>query len=425
MKSINILYVGIDIALNKFDVEYRDIFSNSFNTKKNHSFANTPEGVDFFIDSIIFIAKNNDFNKVFIGYEATNNYGFHLPFMLTESEDLKPFEPVIYQINPKIIKNFRKSFNDIPKTDSIDAFLIAERLKIGKLPPFTRFDPSYYALRVLTRSRFSFVMKMVSEKSRFISLLFISASGFTQTKLFSNILGATCSSLLTSFKTTDEIVNMDIKDLISFLVSKSKNHFKDPEFLAKQVKYVAKNSFKIDRALHDPINYALIASYSHINYLSHQIKTLDDEINRYISTFQNQYAILTSIKGIGKVISMGIIAELGNLTDFSSQDQVAKYAGLVWGIKESGKFKSEEKHLTKSGNRYLRYYLVEAAQCLITFNNDFIPYFKTKYGQSVKHKHKRALIFVARKFVRVIYCLLKNNKLYVSPASKDIISHNA
>ena len=68
----------------------------------------------------------------------------------------------------------------MPKTDAKDAYLIAERLKIGKLPPYANFDPQYYALRTLTRTRFNLIMKLVSEKSRFISTLFLKASAFEQ-----------------------------------------------------------------------------------------------------------------------------------------------------------------------------------------------------------------------------------------------------
>mgnify|MGYP006964324282 CR=1 FL=1 len=41
--------------------------------------------------------------------------------------------------------------------------------------------------------------------------------------------------------------------------------------------------------------------------------------------------------------------------------------------------------------------------------------YKKKYNESRKHHHKRALLYVARKLVRIIFSLLKNNKLYQTP----------
>ena len=48
-------------------------------------------------------------------------------------------------------------------------------------------------------------------------------------------------------------------------------------------------------------------------------------------------------------------------------------------------------------------------------NIDFYPYYQKKYNEATKHKHKRAILFLARKLIRVIYSLLKNNKLYQTP----------
>jgi len=171
MEQTKTLYVGLDISLNNFSACYIDIESNIY-SKKNNIFDNTPKGVDYFISDITNIALTKHFTKLCIGYEATNNYGFHLPFYLSNDQRLKQFNLSIYQINPKVIKNFRKSFTELPKIDAKDSYLIAERLKVGKLSPYTKYDPHYLALRTLTRTRFNLIMKLASEKSRFISNLY-------------------------------------------------------------------------------------------------------------------------------------------------------------------------------------------------------------------------------------------------------------
>jgi len=418
MEHTNTLFVGIDIALNKFDVEYLDIDSNSFSTKKNKIFANNPTGLSCFIDETVFIAKKHNFNNIKIGFEATNNYGFHLPFHLSENDKLKNFKLDIYQINPKIIKNARKSYSEIPKTDTYDAYVIAERLKNGKLPPYTRFNPHYLSLRFLTRERFNLVSKLVSLKSRFISILFIKASGFVQNNVFSDTFGNTSINLLTQFDSIDKIANMELQELVDFILTHSKNKIKCSPELAERVKYLARESYSINRVIHDSVTYSLLILLNQIKFYKKEIKLIDKEILKSVATFQNHYNILLSIKGIGHVLAAGIIAELGDLSDFKDQSQVAKFAGIIWRIRQSGKYKSEETELTKTGNRYLRYYIVEAAQSLVTHNPDFLPYYKKKYSESTKHHHKRAILMVARKFIRIIFTLLKNNKFYQSPEAK-------
>ncbi len=65
--------------------------------------------------------------------------------------------------------------------------------------------------------------------------------------------------------------------------------------------------------------------------------------------------------GIGKVYCAGILAEIGQIERFEDQAKLAKYAGLYWKRKQSGSYESERTSLTRTGNHYLRYYLIEAA----------------------------------------------------------------
>ena len=60
--------------------------------------------------------------------------------------------------------------------------------------------------------------------------------------------------------------------------------------------------------------------------LESQIKTLEKAIEQQFEIIPNT---LTSIPGIGKVYSAGIIAEIGDICRFSGQASVAKYTGLV------------------------------------------------------------------------------------------------
>ncbi len=105
---------------------------------------------------------------------------------------------------------------------------------------------------------------------------------------------------------------------------------------------------------------------------------------------------LTSIPGIGKVYSAGIIAEIGNIHRFNSQASVAKFAGLVWTQNQSGEFEAEHSRMIKSGNRYLRYYLLEAANSVRRCDSEFRRYYDLKYQEVNKYQHKRALALTAR-----------------------------
>ena len=71
--------------------------------------------------------------------------------------------------------------------------------------------------------------------------------------------------------------------------------------------------------------------------------------------------------------------------------------------------------MIKSGNCYLRYYLLEAANSVRRCDSEFRRYYNLKYHEVNKFQHKRALALTARKLVRLVFRLLKDNRLYIPP----------
>ena len=89
--------------------------------------------------------------------------------------------------------------------------------------------------------------------------------------------------------------------------------------------------------------------------------------------------ILQSIDGIGPVFAGGIVAEIGDISAFTSSDALAKYAGLAWTQYQSGNFEAENTRLIKSGNRFLKYYLCEAAFSLVRCDKEYRDFYHLKY----------------------------------------------
>ena len=164
--------------------------------------------------------------------------------------------------------------------------------------------------------------------------------------------------------------------------------------------------------MNNSVNQAMAVSIASMRALKEQVKVLDKAIEQQFEIIPNT---LTSIPGIGKVYSAGIIAEIGDIRRFNSQASVAKFAGLVWHKNQSGEFEAEHSRMIKSGNRYLRYYLLEAANSVRRCDSEFRRYYDLKYHEVNKYQHKRALALTARKLVRLVFRLLKDNRLYIPP----------
>ena len=143
--------------------------------------------------------------------------------------------------------------------------------------------------------------------------------------------------------------------------------------------------------------------------LESQIKEFDKAIKAQMELLPN---VLISIPGIGPVYSAGIMAEIGDINRFNSQAALAKYAGLTWKQHQSGGFEAEVTRLIPSGNRFLKYYLCEAAFSLVRCDKEYSDFYRLKYKEVNRCQHKRALALTARKFVRLVFRLLKDNRLY-------------
>ena len=172
------------------------------------------------------------------------------------------------------------------------------------------------------------------------------------------------------------------------------------------------SSYRLPVTVNNSVNQAMAVSIASIRALEKQVKVLDKAIEHQFEIIPNT---LTSIPGIGKVYSAGIIAEIGDIHRFNSQASVAKFAGLVWTQHQSGEFEAEHSQMIKSGNRYLRYYLLEAANSVRRCDSEFRRYYNLKLKEVNKYQHKRALALTARKLVRLVFRLLKDNRLYIPP----------
>ena len=319
--TMNTLYVGIDVS-SKSNVVY--LMLPNGNKHSNFSVANSHEGSTQLVKRIRSALTSHSLDTVLIGLEATSVFGDNLVYFLREDATLAPFNRKIHVLNPKQVKKFHDAYNDLPKNDFMDSFVIADCLRFGRINKEVYLgDYHYKALQNLTRARFFAVQNLVKEKQRFMNVLFKKYSTMTQEKVFSDTFSTTALAVYDEFESAEALANMDLHELTDFIIEKG------------------------------------------------------NDINR-----------------------------------FNSQAALAKYAGLAWKQHQSGGFESEVTRLIPSGNRFLKYYLCEAAFSLVRCDKEYSDFYHLKYKEVNRCQHKRALALTARKFVRLVFRLLKDNRLY-------------
>jgi transposase len=222
--------------------------------------------------------------------------------------------------------------------------------------------------------------------------------------------------LLTDSMSLDEIAAMPLENLAAFLQEKGRGRFSDPDKLAQSISKAIKGSYRLGKMMQNSVDVVLASYAMMIRTLKKEIQALDKAIQNLITTIPESKSLL-SIPGIGPVYAAGILAELGQIERFEDEAKIAKYAGLYWKRKQSGNFESERTVMTKTGNHYLRYYLVEAAGSVMRNEPVYREYYLKKYHEVPKHQHKRALVLTARKLVRMVDVLLRNHQLYAPERS--------
>ena len=405
---MNQLFVGIDVG-SRGNTAY--LMRPDGEKHSNFTVQNTQGGAKILIDKIVSALTAMGLEQVVIGMEATGIYGDNLVYALREDGALGRFQRKIHVLNPKQVSKFKESYSDLPKNDDVDAFVIADKLRFGRITKEVYMDDyRYKALQTLTRARFYAVQDLTREKQRFANYLFLKCSGLAQGKDIANS-SATTIALMERFETVDELAYADLDELTAFIDEKGRN-FADPAAKAKAIQTAARNSYRLPITVNNSVNQAMSVCIATMRALEKQIKVLDKQIEQIFAVLPNT---LTSVPGIGKVYSAGIIAEIGDVNRFQSQASVAKYAGLVWKQHQSGEFEAQNTRLIKSGNRFLRYYLLEAANSVRRCDSEFRRYYDLKYKQVNKYQHKRALALTARKLVRLVFRLLKEGRNYIPP----------
>lgn len=406
----NALFVGIDVS-SKNNVAY--IMRPDGDKHSSFSIPNNRPGAEILVDRIVEVLQRLFIPKVVIGLESTSVYGDNLMYFLRETGKFSGFEKKLHMLNPKQVKKFRDTYSDLPKNDFVDAFIIADHLRFGRINKEVYMgDYRYEALKALTRARHQTVQSLTREKQRFLNQLFMKFSGFSQVKNFSNNFGATATAVIENFEFLDELAYIVSDELADFIKKHGKGKLEDVDGIVSNLQKAAQNSYRPPTVIADSVNQILAISMSTIRLLQGQVKEYDKAIEKQLSTIPNT---LTSVKDIGPVYAAGIIAEIGDISRFPSQASLAKYAGLTWTQHQSSEFEAEDTRLIHSGNHHLRYYLCESANSLRKCDPEFRRFYNLKFREVSKHQHKRALALTARKLVRLVYALLKTNRLYIPP----------
>ena len=118
-------------------------------------------------------------------------------------------------------------------------------------------------------------------------------------------------------------------------------------------------------------------------------------------------ALLATHPGIGEFGSLMMVAEIADVTRFADAKHLLGYAGLVPGIHQSAdKSHSVQNHAV---NKWLKWILTECSSRAAMFDSGYVALFaKVKKRKGFKVAKRE----IARKMLRTVYYMLKNEEPY-------------
>jgi transposase len=149
----------------------------------------------------------------------------------------------------------------------------------------------------------------------------------------------------------------------------------------------------------------------HLADLEARIEKTRRQIKEHIDqnpNLQQQVQLLESIPGIGATTAALLLAELGDISQFSNARQVAAFAGLVPRIRESGTSVRGRAKLSKIGSSRLRKSLYFPAITALRCN----PIIRA-FGLRLSSQGKSKMLIVGaamRKLLHLAYGVLKSKK---------------
>ncbi len=430
MPSSYRLQVGIDVSRQRLD--FALLTPDGEPIEIHQPFANTQPGYQQAKTLLLQVLQTRGFDGLDIGAEATSYYWLPAFLRFAQDPELAAYDPQLYLLNARWVRWYKQSLSPDHKDDLTDPQYIADRIRTRKPRSPWQYDPKWLSLRILTRLHAHLTKALVRERNLFQLYLFLAHTTYAQRQPFSTPLARVSQELLRHPEQLAELVALPLPELAERLDELSGHHLPEPLRNAAALQQVCQESFPLPADLAQPIQFVLNLTLDTLQALQQQRDRVDQEIERLLATgAYPEVAWLDSIPGIARVLAAGLAAEIAGLERFARvrkwdpfrkvyrprrlaeiEDAVAKLAGIWWSKNASGQFEAEEHHLSKEGNAYLRYYLVEAAESLRQRLPSYRDYYQAKYQQAKHHKHKRAVILTARKALGLFVVLLHHQEPY-------------
>jgi transposase len=371
---------------------------------KPFDFANNKKGFEEFWTSVCRSKKAHNLQEVVVGFESTGPYAEPLLHFLRR-KGIK-----LVQVNPMHTKRLKELQGNSPgKTDHKDPKVIADIIELGHALTVIIPEGTTAELRRLTSARERSMQRRTVLLNQLHVLVFILFPEFLQ--VLKNLGSKTAQYLLNHCPTPEGIIQKGVVALAQILKTVSRGNMGREQ--AEAIYKAAQESVGVKEG-RKSILLEVTEILTAIEAAGRFIAMVETEMEKGLEEIPYSRSIL-SIKGIGTIITAGLLGEIGDFGQFHTISEVMKHAGLDLYEISSGKHKGQ-KRISKRGRHLLRKILFFAAINTVRKGGIMHEYYQ-KYLQRGMLRMK-ALIAIARKLLRIIFAIVRDVGVFVSNYSE-------
>ena len=321
-----------------------------------------------------------------------------------------------YIINPIHTKNFAKQSIRKVKNDKVDSLRIAQLAQSPIFSTNSIFDEQTFLLKKLCREYDSLVSNAAQYKKKINSLLNLVFPKFNS--VFSDIFSKVPMAILIKYPTYKHFLSAPKSDVLDTITSAVNHSTEWADNRYNMILNIAKEAelLKLDV---DYLETEIICFIKLLHTFEECINEIKDKMKQASSSipgFKENVDLLCTHPEVGEISSICLLAEIGDIRNFSNPRKLVAFLGVDASVSQSGAFTSTHNKLTKRGSNFARKILFNLALASIKKFRNGVPANSVLfdyYNKLTASKPKKiGICAIMHKLINHFYAILRDKKKF-------------
>jgi len=361
-------------------------------------FFNNGRGFTKFWAKVMAMMHAKQLTEVIVGFESTGPYAEPLMHFLSKKGVR------LVQVNGAHTKKFKDVCGNSPnKTDAKDPNVIADLLEMGRFLSVVIPEGSAAELRRLSHARERHLERLKTLYNQLHALVFLMFPEFLE--VMKKLKTKSSRHLLEIASTPQAILALGCDELTRIL--RRVSHGRLAEKRAQALYVAASESVGLVAG-----QKGMVAELEQLLQLialcESSIAQLEQQLAEELKAVPYSRCLL-SIKGVGVVTVAGLIGEVGEFSNFTTIDQLMKYAGLNLYELSSGRHQGRRR-ISKRGRPLMRKLLYFATLNVVHKGGILHRQYQSYLQRGMPRL--KALVAICRKLLGIMFALVRDHSEY-------------